>query len=63
MPDALEMLLKITDIDHIVYGSDYPYVLAPILLKKKQALDEELEHKNLIDKIYNTNSIKLLEGF
>ncbi len=62
MPDSLEMLLKITDIDHIVYGSDYPYVPAPILLKKKIALDENLNRQQLTSKIYSINAKKLLNG-
>ena len=61
MPDALDILLKITDIDHIVYGSDYPYVPAPILLKKKQPLDAELSRRQLANKVYIENSTKLLE--
>ena len=61
MPDALDILLKITDIDHIVYGSDYPYVPAPILLKKKIALDEELRQRQWINRIYSTNTKNLLK--
>ena len=61
MPDAMEMLLKITDVDHLIYGSDYPYVPAPILLKKKQALDKELQRRNWTNKIYVQNAAKLIE--
>ncbi len=61
MPDALDILLKITDIDHIVYGSDYPYVPAPILLKKKIALDKELRQRQWINRIYSTNTKNLLK--
>ena len=60
MPDSLDMLLKITDIDHIVYGSDYPYVPAPILLKKKKILDEHLKLQKWTDKIYSNNAKVLL---
>lgn len=31
----MDMLLAIADEKHILYGSDYPYVPAPVLLKKK----------------------------
>ena len=60
MPDALDMLLKITDIDHIVYGSDYPYVPAPILLKKKIALDENLNRQQWTNKLYSINAEELI---
>ena len=60
MPDALDILLKITDIDHIVYGSDYPYIPVPILLKKKNALDEHLKLQKWTDKIYSINAKNLL---
>ncbi len=30
----MDMLLAIADEKHILYGSDYPYVPAPVLLKK-----------------------------
>ena len=62
MPDALDILLKITDVDHIVYGSDYPYVPAPILLKKKRALDEELKQRQWTNEIYRTNAEGLLNN-
>ena len=32
----MDMLLAIADEKHILYGSDYPYVPAPVLLKKKR---------------------------
>ena len=60
MPEEMDMLLKIADIDHLVYGSDYPYVPAAILLQKKSALDLELQSRNLIDQIYIKNSTKLI---
>ena len=59
MPEEIDILLKIVDVNQLVYGSDYPYVLAPILLKKKSALDAELVKRNLIEKIYTINAEKL----
>ena len=40
---------------------DLEGVLAPILLKKKSALDAELVQRNLTEKIYTTNAEKILE--
>ena len=60
-PDQMEMLLRITDADHIVYGSDYPYVLAPILLKRKEALDADLMHRGWTNQVYTENAKELLE--
>lgn len=42
LPEEMDMLMQITDEDHLVYGSDYPYVPASVLLKKKDALDQVL---------------------
>ena len=55
------MLLSITDKEHIVYGSDYPYVLSPILLKKKEALDGELTARNWMNQVYVKNAALLLK--
>ena len=60
MPEEMDMLLKITDENHLVYGSDYPYVPAQILLDKKKALDEALNDRDLSRKIYCENAEKLL---
>ena len=60
MPEEMDILLKITDVDHLVYGSDYPYVPAQILINKKQILDKELNNRQLIEKIYIYNAKKLL---
>ena len=60
MPEQMEMLLKITDTDHLVYGSDYPYIPAQILLDKKKSLDDELEKRDLTKKIYCDNAEILL---
>lgn len=61
MPEEMDMLLKITDEAHIVYGSDYPYVPAPILLKKKAALDAALSERGEMTRVYVGNAEKLIE--
>ena len=60
MPEEMDILLKITDEDHLVYGSDFPYVPAPILLNKKKSLDDELDKRDLTKKIYRDNAEILL---
>ena len=45
--DVLDALLTITTPDHILYGSDYPYVAEPVLLSGKQALEERLASHGL----------------
>lgn len=62
MPEEMDILLKITNVEKILYGSDYPYVPAQILLKKKSALDAELVQRNLTEKIYTLNAEKLLRA-
>ena len=51
MPEAMDMLLKITDEGHLLYGSDFPYVPAKALLGKKAALDNELANRQWLAKI------------
>ena len=60
MPEQMEMLLKISDVDHLIYGSDYPYVPAQVWLKKKSALDVELDKRAWTNQIYVDNAKKLL---
>ena len=60
MPDEMDMLLAITEKGHLVYGSDYPYVLSPILLKKKEALDKELTKRSWIKQVYVDNARELI---
>lgn len=50
MPEAMDMLLKITDERHLLYGSDFPYVPAKTLLGKKAALDNELANRQWLAK-------------
>jgi len=61
LPEALGMLLNITDDNHIVYGSDYPYVLTPILLEKKKQLDEVLITRHWAEQFYVKNAAELLK--
>jgi len=60
MPEAMDMLLKITDERHLLYGSDFPYVPAKALLGKKAALDNELANRQWLAKIYCQNSQELI---
>ena len=60
MPEEMDILLKVTDEAHLVYGSDFPYVPAQILLEKKKSLDDELDKRDLTMKIYCDNAEKLL---
>ena len=60
MPEEMDMLLKITDKEHIIYGSDYPYVMAPILLQKKAVLDQELANRDWLEQVYVDNAMGIL---
>ena len=61
MPEEMDILLKIATAEKFLYGSDYPYVPAEILLKKKNLLDAELVERNLTQTIYSNNAKKILE--
>lgn len=56
----MDMLLAIADEKHILYGSDYPYVPAPVLLKKKTALDMAVAERGQLEQVYMTNPECLL---
>ena len=60
MPEQFDMLTKIATFDQIIFGTDYPYVPAPVILRKKKLFDEELSRRGLIDKIYVDNAKLLL---
>ena len=62
MPEQLDMLLKITSLDKIVFGTDYPYVPAQVILRKKKVFDEEIERRGWTEKIYTDNAKILLGG-
>lgn len=60
LPIQLEALLKIVDIDHLLYGSDYPYTPKPACIELADALDKT----NLLTDeerraIYHDNAFKL----
>ena len=59
-PEQMDILLKVTDGDHLVYGSDFPYSPAQILLDKKKKLEEVLDDRSLMKKIYSDNAENLL---
>ena len=43
-PEIIKIMLSITTPDHILYGSDYPYISADVLTKNKQRLTDALSH-------------------
>lgn len=62
MPDQFDMLTKIASLDKIIFGTDYPYVPAQVILRKKKLFDEELLRHGLTEKIYVDNAKFLLGG-
>ena len=60
-PIALDMLLMITDENHIVYGSDYPYVAVQHNISKKQSLENNQKYKDILNKIFSENAKKLIK--
>lgn len=62
MPEQFDMLLKVASLDKIIFGTDYPYVPAQVILRKKKLFDEELSRRGLSGKIYIENARTLLEG-
>ena len=62
MPEQLDMLLKIASLDKIIFGTDYPYVPAKIILRKKKIFDEEISRRAWTEKIYTDNARILLGG-
>ena len=61
MPEQFDILLKIASLDQIIFGTDYPYVPAQVVLRKKKLFDAELTKRGLTAKIYVDNA-KLLLG-
>lgn len=63
---TIKMMLTITDISHILYGSDYPYVATEVLKRNLGILrmnllnDEDLAPH--VDDIFGKNFIKLLRN-
>ena len=58
--DAIESLLTITELSHILYGSDYPYVATPALIGGKKSLESRLAAHGLDPKdIFTDNAARL----
>lgn len=62
MPEQLDMLLKIASLDKIIFGTDYPYVPAQVILRKKKVFDAEIKLRNWMEKIYFDNARAILGG-
>lgn len=60
-PLALDMLMKITDQDHIVYGSDWPHSPAPVVIAKKKHLEENSAYADILERIMYLNGEELLK--
>lgn len=60
--DVLDALMTITTPDHILYGSDYPYVAEPVLISGKQALEERLASHGLNPQDIFTDNARRLFG-
>ena len=61
-PLALEMLMRITDEKHIVYGSDWPHSPSPIVFSKKKHLEENSAYAGILEKIMYQNGEDLLKA-
>ena len=58
--DVLESLLTITTSDHILYGSDYPYVAEQVLIDGKKALAERLSRHGVDpQEVFSNNALRL----
>ena len=62
IPEQFDMLLKIASLDQIIFGTDYPYVPAQIVLGRKKPFDAELARRGLTERIYVDNARTLLEA-
>ena len=60
--EVLDALLTITPPDHILYGSDYPYVAEPVLISGKQALESRLAAHGLNPRDVFTDNARRLFG-
>ena len=60
--EVLDALLTITTSDHILYGSDYPYVAEPVLISGKQALGNRLASHGLNPQDVFTDNARRLFG-
>lgn len=60
--DVLDALLTITTPNHILYGSDYPYVAEPVLISGKQTLEGRLASHGLNPQDIFTDNARRLFG-
>ncbi len=60
--DVLDALLTVTTPDHILYGSDYPYVAETVLIGGKQALEGRLAVHGLDPQDIFTDNARRLFG-
>lgn len=52
----------IVSLDKIIFGTDYPYVPAQVILRKKKIFDAEIKLRNWTEKIYFDNSRAIFGG-
>ena len=60
--DVIESLLTIAEPSHILYGSDYPYVAAPMLIGAKKSIADRLASHGLDPQDIFTNNATRLFG-
>ena len=64
-PQVIKMMLSVTEPSHIMYGTDYPYVAAPVIVQKIKQMREELkadrELAPYVEMFMKDNAIKLFE--
>lgn len=60
--DAIDMLLTVTTPDHLLYGSDYPYVAEPLLEAAKRSLAARLPRHGLDPQTVFTDNARRLFG-
>jgi len=60
--DVIRMLLTVTTPDHLLYGSDYPYVAEPVLLQGKRSLAERLPMHGLDPQAVFSDNARRLFG-
>lgn len=59
LPVAFDVLLKIADPSHIMYGGDFPYTPAPVIIKKKNDLLSHPTIQPYLEEILYRNAKKL----
>ena len=60
-PETIRELLTITSQDHLLYGTDYPYVKAPILIRNLSVLRNNLQKivPQDVERVLYENAVKL----